>query len=234
MKKNLTLFLIFINFMIIFSGRCNMAKDSKPQSGNPITIKLSQPRLKSQTSVEEALQRRKSRRSFLNLPLALDEVSQVLWSAQGITREDFYRTAPSPGALYPLEIYVFVGNVIGVSKGIYKYKPYEHELIKVADGDKRYELSVAALEQDFLDSAAIDILFCAVFERVTKKYGNRGITYVHIEVGHASQNVYLQCEALNLGTVAIGAFENEKVKKIFKMEPSEEPLYIMPIGRIKK
>jgi len=110
------------------------------------------------------------------------------------------------GALYPLELYVVIGNVEGISKGIYRYNPEEHELIKIVNGDKRNELCDAALGQLCVKEGAISIVFSAVYERTTKKYGERGIRYVHMEAGHAAQNIYLQSVSLNLGTTVVGAY----------------------------
>jgi len=116
--------------------------------------------------------------------------------------------------------------------GIYKYKPYMHELVKVAEGDKRSELSIAALEQDWVKAGAAVIVLSAAYERVTIKYGERGKRYVHMEIGHAAQNAYLQAVSLNLGTVVVGAFDDSKVKRVMSMSDKEQPLCIMPIGRI--
>jgi len=155
----------------------------------------------------------------------------LLWAAQGITDPSVGRTAPSAGALYPLEVYVLAGTVTGLAHGIYKYKPQGHELVKVADGDKRAELSRAALGQAWIRDAAAVIVFSAVYERTTQKYRERGLRYVHIEIGHAAQNVALQAVSLKLGTVPIGAFYDEEVKKVVKMGDREQPLYIMPVGK---
>lgn len=195
-------------------------------------IKLPQAKYDSQFSVEKALLKRRSVRDFKNTPLTLAEVSQLLWSAQGITEEKLgFRTAPSAGALYPLEVYLIVGNVTGVPPGIYKYKPAGHEIIKLSSADKRTELYHAALGQKWVKNGAVVIVFSAVYERTIEKYGERGVRYVQMEAGHASQNVYLQTVALNLGTVVVGAFDDNQVKKIVGMEDKEQPLVIMPIGR---
>jgi SagB-type dehydrogenase family enzyme len=124
-----------------------------------------------------------------------------------------------------------VGDVEGLDKGVYKYRPVEHELEKVVDGDKREELAEAAGGQECVKDAAIDIVFTAVYERTTWKYGERGIRYVHMEAGHAAQNVYLQAVSLELGTVVIGAFIGDRVKDLVNAEEQEVPLYIMPVGR---
>ncbi|MCK4592270.1 SagB/ThcOx family dehydrogenase [Candidatus Parcubacteria bacterium] len=197
------------------------------------TIKLPEPRYESETSVEEALLARRSVRDYKSESLTLEEVSQILWAAQGITDKKGSRTAPSAGALYPLEVYAVVGNVDDFSEGVYKYKPQCHELVKVAEGDKRMELYNAALNQSAVKNAAVAVVFSAVYERTTEKYGERGERYVHLETGHAAQNVYLQAAVLDLGTVVIGAFDDSEVKKIMNMQDDEQPLYIMPVGRKK-
>lgn len=196
-------------------------------------IKLPEPRYDSETSIEEALSTRRSIRAYKDEPLTLAEVSQLLWAAQGITSTARgLRTAPSGGALYPLEVYVVIGNVESVTKGVYKYKPHEHELVKVRDGDVRNELAAAALRQTCIGAGSIVIVFSAVYERTTQKYGDRGIRYVHIEVGHVAQNVFLQAVSLDLGTVTVGAFKDDKVKILLNMPNEEHPLYLMPIGKI--
>ncbi len=194
-------------------------------------IKLLKPEYDSDTSIEEALLKRRSVRRYKDKPLTLTEISQLLWAAQGITDPRGLRAAPSAGALYPLEIYVVAGNVNGLPDGIYNYKPRKHELARVVKGDKRIELCNAALGQPSVRNAAVVIVFSAVYERTTVKYGERGIRYVHIEAGHAAQNLFLQAVPLNLGAVVIGAFYDDEVKKVMKMTDREQPLYIMPVGR---
>jgi len=212
----------------------NMKKESATTMKNELeTIKLPEPRFESEISVEEALLARRSVRDYKNNPLTLKEVSQLLWAAQGITNEKGSRSAPSAGALYPLEVYMIIGNVNSLSSGVYKYKPQGHELAKVAEGDKRMELCNAALDQSAVKDAAVVVVFSAVYERTVEKYGERGERYVHLETGHAAQNVYLQATSLGLGTVVIGAFDDNKVKKIMNMQDDEHPLYIMPVGRKK-
>lgn len=195
-------------------------------------IKLPEPRYDSDTSIEEAVLLRRSVRQYKDEPLTLAELSQLLWAAQGITNPGGFRTAPSAGALYPLELYIAAGNVEGLSPGIYRYESDGHGLENIADGDVRDDLCSAALDQSAVKDAAAVIVFSAVFERTTGKYGERGIRYVHIEVGHAAQNVYLQAASLGLGTVVIGAFDDDEVKKAMNMDESEEPLYIMPVGKV--
>ncbi|MFH2049513.1 MAG: SagB/ThcOx family dehydrogenase [bacterium] len=197
------------------------------------SIKLPEPKYDSSISIEQALLERRSVRAYQDEPLTLTEVAQVLWSAQGITdSKRAYRTAPSAGALFPLEVYVVIGNVEGLAKGVYRYKPGEHEITKVRDGDVRDKLAVAALGQASVREGAITIVFSAVYERTTRKYGDRGVRYVHMEAGHAAQNVCLQAVSLNLGTVVVGAFKDDEVSKILNIPDEEHPLYILPVGKI--
>ena len=197
------------------------------------TIKLPQPQYDSRSSVESTLLKRKSIRRYTDEPLTLVEISQLLWAAQGVTHHRGFRTAPSAGALYPLEIYIVAGKVTGLAAGIYKFKPNKHVLLKIVEGDKRSELCKAALNQSAVKNAPVVILFFAVYQRITVKYGQRGLRYVFIEVGHSAQNICLQAVSLGLGTVTIGAFNDDKVKKIVNCEADEEPLYIMPVGKLK-
>lgn len=230
-------FLILLGFVLIIiltliPEKINSnSKSSEEKSLNTETVKLLQPSFKSSTSVEEAMLKRRSVRYFTDKPLTLSEISQLLWSAQGITEaRGGLRTAPSAGALYPLEVYVVAGKVENLETGIYKYKPQTHELIKIADGDKRTELYNAALQQSSIQTAPANFVFAAVYERTSRKYRDRAERYVHIEIGHAAQNVCLQAVSLGLGTVTIGAFYDDKVKKVMHLPRDEEPLYIMPIG----
>jgi len=210
----------------------------KPTEEHPtyptgIEIKLPDPKLESEVSIEEAILRRRSIREYLDEPITTSDVAQLLWAAQGITEPTRkFRAAPSAGALYPLETYVAVGNVKDLEKGVYKYNPYKHTMIKTLDVDVRSELAKAALGQRWVEKAAIDIIITAVYERTTRKYGSRGIRYVHLEAGHAAQNIYLQAVSLKLGTVVVGAFHDETVKEILKLPKNENPIYIIPVGKI--
>jgi SagB-type dehydrogenase family enzyme len=195
-------------------------------------IVLPQPRYRSAMSIEEAIVKRRSVRSYLGKPLKLEDVSQLLWSAQGITdQKRKFRAAPSAGALFPLEIFLVVGNVTSLKEGIYRYDPFKHEIIMAKEGDFRNALSLASLGQSCVKNGAISIVVSAVYGRITGKYGERGIRYTYMEAGHAAQNVYLQAEALELGTVVVGAFLDDKVKELIDMKEEETPLYILPVGK---
>ncbi len=234
--KYFYILLIIILVGIIFIGiiMINHPLNGENIQSEPIKekIKLPEPKYEGNISVEEAIHKRRSVRSYSGAPLLISEISQLLWSAQGITDSKWgLRTAPSAGALYPLEIYIIVGNAIELNKGIYKYDPQKNELLKIADGDKRNDLASAALGQSSIVDGAVCLVFTAIFERTTVKYGDRGIKYVYIEAGHSAQNVYLQAYSLGLGAVVIGAFYDEKIQKVLNIPSNEIPLYIMPIGR---
>ncbi len=195
---------------------------------------LEKPFLTGFMSVEEAIAKRRSIRDYSKDPLTFQELSQLLWAAQGITDlKTGFRAAPSAGATYPLEVYVVIGSegVSGLEAGIYHYNPLTNELKLIVKGDFRNELSSAALGQRWVKTAPINIVLTAVYERTTRVYGDRGIRYVHMEVGHVSENIYLQATALGLGTVAVGAFNDELVQKILNLPKERKPLYIMPVGR---
>jgi SagB-type dehydrogenase family enzyme len=194
-------------------------------------IKLPEPVLNGALSVEKAIAARRSVRYYAALPLTLAELSQILWAAQGLSGPSGLRTTPSAGALYPLEVYILAGNVTGLTSGMYKYGCAGHVLLRTGKKDKRAELYNAALRQGSIKSAPVILIICAVYERMTAKYGQRGIRYTDMEAGHASQNIYLQAESLGLVTLAIGAFHDSKVKKIVNMPKAEQPLYLMPIGK---
>jgi SagB-type dehydrogenase family enzyme len=194
-------------------------------------VKLPEPKYDSKVSVEKALFERRSIRDYTDEAVTIGDVSQLLWAAQGITDPAGYRTAPSAGALYPLEVYLVAGKVATLPAGIYRYKPRGHELDRIIEGDKRVELSNAALGQTALKQAPASIVLTAFYERTTQKYRDRGTRYVHMEAGHAAGNVCLQAVSLGLGTVVIGAFYDDDVKKVMQLGGSEEPLYLIPFGK---
>ena len=196
-------------------------------------IKLPPPRLDSHISIESALRRRRSVREFDRKPVTLLEVSQLLWAAQGFTDPEGKRTAPSAGALYPLEVFLVAGKEGDLPAGVYRYRPHGHDLLLMAEGDKRAKLATAALEQDWLADAPVTIALAAVFERTARKYKQRAERYVQLEVGHAAQNVHLQAVALDVGTVVVGAFDDAEVKQVLSLAANEQPLCLMPIGKLR-
>lgn len=193
-------------------------------------MKLPEPLHEGKISVEAALKGRRSVREYRSSPLTLSDVSQLLWATQGVTAAGGMRTAPSAGALYPLEVYLVAGNVEGTAPGVYRYQPGVHSLVQVVSGDRRTELCAAALSQSCVRNAPAIFVLASVYARTTRRYGERGIRYVHMEVGHAAQNLSLQAVARGLGSVCIGAFQDEAVHRVMGMTREEVALYILPVG----
>jgi SagB-type dehydrogenase family enzyme len=187
-------------------------------------VALPAPAKVSRMSLEEALAKRRSVREFAAKPLAKEQLGQLLWAAQGVTHEDGMRTAPSAGALYPLEIYV------ATSAGFSHYLPSSHELERRSDRDLRPELYRAALRQDQVLKAPAVFVITAVYERTSRKYGDRGPRYVHLEAGHAAQNLLLEAVALGLGAVPVGAFDDVQIQKALALPAEQQPIYLIPVG----
>lgn len=201
-------------------------KEEKPMN-------LPSPILDGHISVENAIKNRRTVRSFIDKPLTIQQFSQLLWAAQGITEHrGFKRAAPSGGALYPADVYSVVGNncVEGFSAGIYHHDPASHSVEKVADKDKRKAVALASLRQMWMASAPVVFVVTAHYDRITIKYGDRGIRYAMIEVGHIGQNIFLQCEALGLAAGIVGAFDDNRVARAINARNKHEPLIIMPVG----
>ena len=194
------------------------------------SIRLPEPRLEGRVSVERALKARRSVRAFQTAPLTLGEISQLLWAAQGVTGSAGHRTAPSAGALYPLTLYLAVGKVSGLQPGVYRYDPADHSLVRTGEGDRR-ALVGAAAGQDWLEQAAAIVVISANPTRTTARYGARGQRYVHIEAGHAAENLSLQAAALGLGVTDVGTFDDAKVKRVMGLAAAEAPVLLLPIGR---
>jgi len=247
--KSITKYLLPVLLVFIFTlSACSGETTSVPGHENnnttlirveesEVTYVLPAPQLDGAMSVEAALTSRRSRRNFRDEALSSQQLSQLLWAAYGVTLPDDnpnlrggLRTTPSAGATYPLEIYAVVGLVDGIAPGVYRYLPAEHKLVRIVEGDVRAELSVAAVGQRMVREAPVSIFYSAVFERTTSTYGERGIMYVYMEVGHSAQNVYLQAEAMGLGTCAIGAMIDDDVRELLNLPDDEVPLYLMPVG----
>ena len=190
-------------------------------------IQLPAPVLKGGVSVEEALAKRESVRHFTPELLTPSELSQILWSAQGITRNWGGRTAPSAGALFPLELYLVL------QEGLFHYVPRDHQLIRISDQNYIEYLATAALGQQCVRESPAIVVIAAVYERIERKYGKRGERYAKVEAGHAGQNILLQAVSLGLGAVPVGAFYDEHVRKVLNLPVNQEPLYLIPLGHKK-
>jgi SagB-type dehydrogenase family enzyme len=205
---------------------------SVPDRKVPLRVPLPEPHIAGNVSVEEALRARRSVREFSREGLTLVELAQLLWAAQGVTDPQGFRTVPSAGALYPLEIYLVAGNVAALDPGVYRYDPRQNELHMAAGGgDRRASLADAALRQNWIAAAPVILVIAAAYQRSATKYGARAQRYVPIEAGHAAQAVALQVASLRLATVDVGAFEDAAVKRAVALPEGEEPLLILPVGR---
>lgn len=187
-------------------------------------ITLPKPNQDGPMSLEQAVAIRRSRRDFLPQSLTLEQTGQLTWAAQGQDARNRYRTVPSAGATYPLELFVVT------SDGFFRYLPAKHSLEKLTEQDLRTELASAAWGQDFIKAAPLTLVFAAQFSRTTNHYGQRGVRYVYMEAGHAAQNVHLQAEALGLGSVAVGAFDDSSVSKVLSLPNDLEPIYMVVVG----
>lgn len=212
---------------MIVGAPCVWAAESSREAAK---IVLPKPALDGAVSVEKALNERRSLREYSSAPLDLNQLSQLLWAAGGISSKRGLRTAPSAGALYPLEFYAAAGNVKDLAAGLYKYDIAGHALVKVSEGDKRDALYSSCLGQAAVKNAPLVIIIAADYKRTSVKYGARAERFVHMEAGHASQNICLQTVSLKAATVPVGAFDDAAVKKVLGLPDNEEPLYIMPIG----
>jgi SagB-type dehydrogenase family enzyme len=236
-SEMIKIFIEAVVFLFLLAFRCNVSNPTISARNNLSTqkeIKLPEPVYKSDVSIEEALVKRRSVRSYENEPLELKDISQLLWASQGITSEQTGgRTAPSAGAKYPLEVYVVSGNVNSLAPGVYHYQPLGHTIQQIVQGDVGSALSGAAHMQGALTRCAAVIVIAAEYKRTTRKYSEKGIRFVDMEAGHAAQNICLQAVSLNIGTVTMGAFKDSAVKQIVNLPPTEEPLYLMPVGKKK-
>jgi SagB-type dehydrogenase family enzyme len=200
-------------------------------SASTTAVTLPEPRRDSAYALERAFSERHSMREFDKTPLRLEELAQLAWAAQGERGLDGRRTAPSAGALYPLELFVVAGNVRGLAAGVYRYQPARHRLVLVAEGDRRRALAGPAWGQAWIADAPAILLVAGVERRTTAKYGSRGVRYVHMEAGHAAQNVLLQAVALGLGGTVVGAFSDAALREAAGLEAGAQPLYLIPVGR---
>lgn len=192
------------------------------------TIKLPEPKSIGKMSVEEAILRRRSERSFQPAELTAEQISQLLWAAQGITDKSWgFRAAPSAGALYPLYLYILK------SDGVFQYIPDGHKLVQISAEDRRPSLVRASLGQTYIGEAPLVIVIAGNFRITEAKYGQRSYRYVNMEVGHVAENIHLQAVAMGMVSVPIGAFWDDVVAKTLELPETQDPYYIVPVGYLK-
>lgn len=198
-------------------------------------IKLPPPDFKGIT-LEEALIKRRSIREYSKKAISLKELSQLLFSALGVTGKiygTYLRTSPSAGALYPFEIYIVANNIEKLKQGIYHYCLRDHAIVLIKEGDFRKELLKASIDQEMVRDAGVVFLLSAIFDRTRSKYGERGYRYVYMEAGHISQNLYLQATSLGLGSTVIGAFFDDNINRLIGADGIKEAVIaIHTIGKL--
>ncbi len=218
---------------LVFCGALALGQCSTiTQAGD---MKLPEPQLKGKVSVEEALSSRRSCRAYQDRAISLAQLSQLLWAADGVTGRKYnfhLKTAPSAGALYPLDLYAVVGQgtVEGLAQGVYRFTPVGHGLAQIKEGDLRQDLVRAAMGQKWIAKAPVIVVITGEYARCMRKYGQRGVMYTHIEAGHVGQNLFLQAEALGLKAGIVGAFNPQVVSQVLSLPRDHEPLLLMPAG----
>ena len=197
-------------------------------------VSLPEPELPS-GSLWQALKNRRSRRDFKKESITQKELGLLLWAAQGVTEKIsgfLLRTAPSAGALYPVETYLVINRVEELEPGIYHWNIKEQVLEQLKAGDFSREIESACLGQDMCRTASVVFAWSAIFARSTYKYSDRGIRYIFVDAGHICQNLYLACEDLGLGCCAIGAFFDDAVNELLGLDGREEAsIYLSAVGK---
>ena len=221
-------------FAIMMLSMASVSAQGGASPSQGASIALPEPKRTGEVSIEATLDQRRSVRRYDSASLSLQEISQLVWAAQGVTEpRDGLRTAPSAGATFPLEVDLLVAGSEGLEDGVYRYRPREHSLVQRIAGDLRRDLHDAALGQAAILEAPVVMVISGVTSRTARRYGPRAERYVHMEAGHAAQNVYLQGTALDIGTVVIGAFRDDAVSRTLRLDRGEQPLYLMPLGRLR-
>jgi len=198
---------------------------SRSRSAPQMVIQLTDPNLKGNVSLEEALARRRSVRQFSSEPIKRSQISQLAWAGQGITEpQRGLRTAPSAGAIYPIELY------FATQDGLFVYRPSDHSLLQNGDQDIRNMLAGAASMADSVAGAGCDIIVAGSVRKLTSQYKDNARRYMHMEAGHIAQNIQLQAVCLGLGSVTVGGFDTQEVRKVCKLSRTLEPLYIICVG----
>jgi SagB-type dehydrogenase family enzyme len=225
MNPRLLAFCLVVVVGTTLPGTLGCGQGTGTASGEGREIVLPPPVTEGGMSVPEAIAKRRSVRQFTQEALTLEQISQLAWAAQGITdpvRQ--FRAAPSAGATYPLELYLFT------AEGVFRYVPKDHKLVQLGAQDRRRELAAAALGQDFVRQAPLDFVITAIYERTSARYGGRAERYVHMEIGHVAENILLQAVALGLGAVPVGALREQAISDLLDLPSGETPLYIVPVG----
>jgi SagB-type dehydrogenase family enzyme len=211
------------------------SQERVPEVSPSRTISLPRPALDGGPSLWKALRERRSFRDYSSLPLSLKDLSNLLWATQGITEKAFapwYRTAPSAGALHPIDTYLVVNRVEGMEPGIYFFEVVGFSLTLKRAGDFSGAIAQAALNQDIAGSAAVVFVWVAVIQRSRQKYRQRAYRYIYLDCGHIAQNLYLAATALALGCCGIAAIFDDEVNDLVGVDGQEETaIYLAAVGK---
>lgn len=194
------------------------------------TIRLAPPARGAPQSLQAAMAARRSVRRYGPQALPLDGLSELLWAGQGISNDEGLRTVPSAGALHPLELHLVARRVLALPAGIYRYVPAAHAIETVTRGDPGPGLSDAAAGQAMVGAAPAVLAIVARHAISAAKYGARAERYVAIEAGAAAQNIALKAVSLGLGTVIVGAFDDDALARVLRLTAQVRPLALMPVG----
>lgn len=205
----------------------------KSYPNNP-TIKLPKPNNIKTETLNYAIQHRKSIREFSEESLSKEQLSYLIWASTGIQREEHgfkYRTAPSSGALYPIETYFVINNVKHLAQGVYHYNVESHYLEAIKKGDFRSSISKAALDQSMCYHSTAVFIWTAIFNRSKCKYGQRAYRYIYLDAGHIAENLALSATSIHLGTCHIAALYDDEVNKILDIDGiTESTIYLSVVG----
>jgi len=209
--------------------------DRGPEGSPPRVISLPPPTLGGGPSLWNALRERRSIREYTSLPLSLKDLSNLLWASQGITEKalaPWYRTAPSAGALHPIDTYLIINRLEGVEPGIYFFEVVDFSLTLKRAGDFSGPIAQAALNQEIAQAAAAVFVWVAVIRRSRQKYRQRAYRYIYLDCGHIAQNLYLAATALGLGCCGIAAIFDDEVNDLVGVDGREETaIYLATVGK---
>lgn len=214
--------------------------DNKPDIYKQIPgskkIKLPEPKENRNTTLDYCFKKRKSIRDFSDDPIDLEQLSYLLWASTGIQRKEHsfeFRTAPSAGALYPIETYIVVNNVLKLEKGVYHYSIKDHELEEMKLGNFGIKTANGALGQGMCARAAVVFIWTSIFQRSKWKYGQRAYRYIYLDAGHIAENLALASIGLGLGSCQIGALFDKEINEIVDVNgESESTIYMSVVGKI--
>ena len=219
------------NPRVFEATKSGLPRETKPAASNSLSsmaigqkVGLPPARTKGGMSLFQSLAFRRSVRSYAPRVLTPEELSQLVWAAQGVTSSRGFRTAPSAGATYPIELYLLI------REGVFRYQPGDHALWKLAGNDRRSHLAEAALGQNWIRTAPLSFVIAGITERTAKRYGQRSERYVVTEAGAVAQNIMLAATALDLGSVIVGAYDDLKVATIAMLQEGATPIALVSVG----